>query len=96
MEGHIDDGSLALHDGLYKGDREEKSYLNFGTYTREAFIVFGEKAGIKRAIAERIVSDVMKGTLAAIGLIERSFLSEEGKRKYIDIIGDRFNTLKLR
>lgn len=93
---HIDDNSLALHDGLYKGDREEKSYLNFGTYTREAFIVFGEKAGIKRAIAERIVDEVMKGTLASLALIDRSFLSGEAKKKYTDIIGERFNMLRLK
>lgn len=40
---HIADASLALHDGLYNGDREERPYLNYGMYTRQSFILFAKK-----------------------------------------------------
>lgn len=92
---HIDDSSLALRDGLYEGDTEEPSYQNFGTYTRQSFIVFGEKAGLPAAMAAFIIDEVINGTLKSIKLIERSFLSEEAKRKYIDIIGERRRRLLL-
>jgi serine/threonine-protein kinase HipA len=93
---HIDDARLALHDGLYKGDVEEKSYQNFGTYTRTSFIVFAQKAGINPDLAAKIVDDILAGTLKAMEMVERSFLTEEAKRKYIEVLGDRHRSLRLR
>jgi serine/threonine-protein kinase HipA len=91
---HIDDSALALHNGLYDDDYEEKTYLNFGTYTRTSFIVFAEKAGIRPDLAGKVVDELMLGTFKAMDLIERSFLSEEARKKYIDILGDRHRRLK--
>jgi serine/threonine-protein kinase HipA len=93
---HIDDNRLALHGGLYEGDYNEKAYLNFGTYTRASFVVFAEMAGINPDLAGTVVDEVMRGTLKAMELIERSFLSDEAKKKYIDILGDRSRSLGLR
>ena len=92
---HINDSGLALRDGLYEGDTEETSYQNFGTYTSQLFIVFAEKAGLPPAMALTIIDEMINGTLNAIELIERSFLSEEAKRKYIEIIGERRRRLLL-
>jgi serine/threonine-protein kinase HipA len=86
---HIDDSSLALRDGLYDGDLKEASFQNFGTYTKQSFMVFAEKAGVPATLAATIIDEVIHGTLKGIELIERSFLSQEAKRKYIDIIRDR-------
>jgi len=93
---HIDDGRLALHDGLYKGDYEEKSYLNFGTYTRTSFIAFAEMAGINPHLAGDTIDQIMRGTLQAIDLVEKSFLTEEAKKKYIEVLGERQRTLGLK
>jgi serine/threonine-protein kinase HipA len=93
---HIDDSSLALRDGLYEGDTEETSYQNFGTYTRQSFMAFAEKAGVAAALAGVIIDEVIQGTLKASELIERSFLSDEGKRKYMDIIAERKRRLLLK
>jgi serine/threonine-protein kinase HipA len=93
---HIDDSSLALRDGLYEGDTEETSYQNFGTYTRQSFMAFAEKAGVAAALAAVIIDEVIQGTLKASELIERSFLSDEGKRKYMDIIAERKRRLLLK
>ena len=93
---HIDDSSLALRDGLYEGDAEENSYQNFGTYTKQSLLVFAEKAGVPAAMAATIIEEVIAGTVRAIELIERSFLSEEAKRKYIDVIGERRRRLLLK
>ena len=93
---HVDDSRLALHDGLYKGDYNEKAYLNFGTYTRTSFVEFAEMAGINPNLAGTVVDEIMRGTLKAMELAERSFLSDEAKKKYIDILGDRHRSLGLR
>jgi serine/threonine-protein kinase HipA len=93
---HIDDSPLALHGGLYQGDYNEKAYLNFGTYTRASFVVFAEMAGINPNLAGAVVDEVMQGTPKAMELIERSFLSDEAKKKYIEIVGDRHRSLGLR
>lgn len=92
---HIDDSRLALHGGLYGGDFNEKTYLNFGTYTRSSFVAFAEIAGINPGLAGTVVDDIMRGTLKAMELVERSFLSDQAKKKYIDILGDRHRSLGL-
>jgi len=93
---HIDDSHLALRDGLYEGDTEELSFQNFGTYTRQSFMVFAEKAGVPTAIAATIIDDAIRGTIKAVEMIERSFLSAEAKRKYIDVVNERKRRLLLK
>ena len=93
---HIDDSSLALHNGLYEGDTKEASYQNFGTYTKQSFLVFAEKAEIDVQFANAIIDDLIKGVLSAIEMIERSFLSDTGKQRYIDVLGDRLRRLRLK
>jgi len=93
---HIDDSSLALHNGLYEGDTMEASYQNFGTYTKQSFIAFAEKAGIDVHFANAIIDDLANGVLNAIKMIERSFLSDTGKQRYIDVLGDRLRRLRLK
>ncbi|BAV09596.1 serine/threonine-protein kinase HipA [Filimonas lacunae] len=92
---HIDDSKLALHNGLYPGDYEEKSYATFGTYTRASFIVFAEMIGINTAVATKVVDKIIKGVPDAIALIDRSFLSEDAKYNYINILKDRQRCLLL-
>jgi serine/threonine-protein kinase HipA len=52
--------------------------------------------GIKPTLAGKVVDDMMQGMLKAIELVERSFLSNEAKKKYIDILGDRHRCLGLK
>ena len=93
---HIDDSHLALRDGLYEGDTEELSFQSFGTYSGQSFTVFAEKAGVPTAIATTIIDEVIKGTIKAVEMIERSFLSAEAKRKYIDVVNERKRRLLLK
>lgn len=93
---HIDDSRLALNGGLYEGDYNERSYLNFGMYTGNSFIVFAEMIGISPTLAGKVIDEAMRGTLKAIELVEISFLSKEAKKKYVDILGDRHRCLGLK
>ena len=92
---HINDATLALHDGLYNGDMKERPYQNYGIYTRQSFILFAEKAGIRLDLANQIIDDLLRLTIKAADMIDRSFLSKEAKNKYIDIIGERHKRFKL-
>jgi len=86
---HLDDSHLALHGGLYDGDDDEKTYYDTGMYTGMSFIVFAEKAGISPALAGQVVDEIIRKTPNTIELIHRSFLSEEAKSKYIQVIRQR-------
>jgi serine/threonine-protein kinase HipA len=93
---HIDDSGLALHNGLYTGDMEEASYNSFGTYTRQSFLAFAQKATIPMALATPIIDEYLLLTPKAIEMIDRSFLSQKAKKRYIEIIGDRHRKLNLK
>jgi serine/threonine-protein kinase HipA len=62
-------------------------------YTGTSFVVFAEKAGIPFKLARQAIDSVLRDTPKAIELLRRSFLSEEGKNKYIEIIGQRHRML---
>jgi len=87
---HINDSDLALHDRLYDGDMKEAPYQNYGIYTRQSFILFAEKAGIPIPLANTIIDELMQSTLKVADMIERSFLSQEAKGRYLEIIGERY------
>ena len=90
---HIDDGLLALHGGLYEGDYHEKTFYETGMYTGASFLVFAEKAGISVPIATGILNEVVQGVSAAMELVGRSFLSEVGKARYLQVLRSRVQYL---
>jgi serine/threonine-protein kinase HipA len=93
---HLDDSRLALNDGLYEGDYMETTYYDAGMYTGTSFVVFAEKAGISPILAGQVVDQVVRETPKAIELVQRSFLSEEAKNKYIKVVGERHRMLSYR
>lgn len=92
---HIDDSGIALQDGLYEGDHLEKDFQKFGTYTKRSFINFAEKAGIKTEMAVSVLDAILKESPKSMHLIEQSYLSEEAKKKYIEIVQERYKSLQL-
>ena len=86
---HMDDANLVLSNGLYEGDMEEASYRNYGIYTRQSFMVFAKKIGVQASIAEKIIEDSVKAVPLATSWIDKSFLSNEAKEKYKDIVRER-------
>lgn len=93
---HLDDNHLALRDGLYDGDYNEATYYDVGMYTGQSFLVFAEKAGISLLLAKQVIDKIVSYTPGAIELVQRSFLSEEAKRKYIGILTQRAGLLSYR
>ena len=84
-----------MQGGLYEGDYEERTYYDSGMYTGTSFVVFAEKAGISPGLARQIVNEIVQRAPKAIDLIHRSFLSEEAKNKYIEILGSRRQMLGI-
>jgi serine/threonine-protein kinase HipA len=93
---HIEDASLALHNGLYEGEMDEASYRTYGIYTSKSFMAFASKIGVQEAIAAKIIADAMKAVPPAMEFIDRSFLSKEAKEKYKDILGERHRRFLLK
>ena len=93
---HIDDSLLALRDGLYDGDYNEKTFYDTGMYSGASFVIFAEKVGIAPALAVQIIDEVVLATPKAIELIRRSFLSVEAKHKYLGILDHRRRLLDFR
>jgi len=75
---------------------EESGYNNFGTYTKQSFLAFADKARIPVQLASGIIDDYLKLSLHAKEMIDRSFLSAGAKKRYIDVIGDRHRRLNLK
>jgi serine/threonine-protein kinase HipA len=90
---HMDDNHLALHDGLYDRDYEEQTYFDVGMYTGTSFLVFAQKAEIPEPAARLIIDQVIKKAPGAIEFVQRSFLSPDAKKKYIDVLGQRLRLL---
>lgn len=93
---HIDDSKLALHGGLYEKDYEEESFARTGTYTASSFMVFARLAGIAATIAATEIHQLLERVPAGIELIQRSFLSEPAKEKYIALIRERARCFQMK
>jgi serine/threonine-protein kinase HipA len=91
---HIDDANLALHGGLYDGDMNEPPFQHYGFYTRESFLLFAKKIGVQISLASKILDDSINSIPSGKEMINRSFLGEEAKTKYIEIIAERQGRFK--
>ncbi|MBS1661115.1 MAG: HipA domain-containing protein, partial [Bacteroidetes bacterium] len=91
---HLDDSYLALEGGLYEKDYDEKTYYDTGMYTAASFVVFAEKAGLRAELARKVIDVFLQNVPRAVELVDRSFLSEEGKAEYIKILNRRQQALK--
>jgi serine/threonine-protein kinase HipA len=92
---HINDSSLALQEGLYEGDFYEASYKKYGTYTRASFLAFAEKAGIRRQLAASVMDEIQSSLPKLIEMVGRSYLTEQSKKLYLDIVQGRMRSLQL-
>jgi serine/threonine-protein kinase HipA len=92
---HIDDGNLALQDGLYEKDYEAPAYSHFGIYTYNDFVLFGEKIGLETKLIEIILKKYATVNNAVLSMIQRSFLSTIGKEKYLHHYMDRLHRLNM-
>lgn len=92
---HIDDGNLALQGGLYEKNYESPAFQRFGIYTYVDFILFAEKIGFEKDIAEKILKSFQSINNTVIDMIHRSFLSDKGKEAYEKYYREKCSRLLL-
>lgn len=79
---HLNDSNICMHDGLFEGDYNEPAYQQKGIYTRDSFISFALKMDIPLKLAESILNEMTVKQAAVFDMLDRSFLSDEGKAAY--------------
>jgi serine/threonine-protein kinase HipA len=86
---HIDDGDMALKDGLYDGDHLHPSFATYGFYAFDDFYEFGMRIGLQPVRVKRMLMGFLDKDNLANSLIKRSFLSEKMKVEYYKLFLDK-------
>ncbi len=92
---HIDDGDLALHNGLYEKDYEHPSFSTYGFYAYDDFYEFGKRIGLIPLRIQRMLANFVQHQEAVEALTIYSFLSFEMKAEYIRLYKDKQKRLSL-
>lgn len=93
---HIDDSDIALNDRLYNGDIQHPSYAKFGCYMHDDFLTLGEKMGLRAQTVVYYLNHFTNKTPQVEDLVNRSFLNEEMKRKYLKCYYDKLKRLQTK
>lgn len=78
---------------LYPGDMDSAYYLTYGHYGRSDFIELASRLGILEIRAERMLDEFLRKESAVYDYVERSFLSQPTKEKYIASVADKLKRL---
>ncbi len=91
---HIqNDTAMALSDGLFTGSYLTESYEVNGFYAYDDFYEFGSKTGISDPRIRKLLDFFRQDQPDVKTLVERSFLGEVAKKRYIDYYEDRLRAL---
>lgn len=90
---HVDDSDLALTNGLYQKDYEYPSYAHYGYYAFDDFLEFGERIGLLPQRAKRMIVHFLNKTEQVENLVQKSFLNEDMKTKYVSLYKDKHKRL---
>lgn len=86
---HIDDGDMALHNGLYEKDYEYPSYGTYGYYAYDDFYEFGLRIGLVQVRVKRMLQNFLEHSEQVVRLVQHSFLSDEMKTIYLKLYDDK-------
>jgi len=81
---HVDDTAMALSDGLFKDDYSTENFEANAFYAYDDFYEFGLKVGLVKSRVIKILNKFRSHRENVQSLIERSFLSDEMKKGYMD------------
>ncbi|WP_057938603.1 hypothetical protein [Algoriphagus resistens] len=91
---HVKDAELALKDGLFANDYYTQSYEAMGLLAYDDFYEFGVKIGILENRVKRIIQEFSKPIKEIKPLLNRSYLREEMKGRYLKSYEERLSFLK--
>lgn len=92
---HIDDGNLSLQGGLYEKDFEAPAFRQFGIYTYNDFVLFGEHIGLEAKLTEPVLKKYATVNNEVLAMIQCSFLSDKSKEQYRQLYQERVKRLNL-
>jgi len=92
---HIEDGDMALEEGLYAGDYTHPSFEKSGYYAYDDFYDFGIKIHLKEQRIQAFLANFLDKSDQVLSLIKRSFLSEVMQQKYAALYQDRLRRLRF-
>lgn len=90
---HIDDGDIALEDGLYKEDYLHPSFMHYGYYAYDDFYELGLRFGLVPKRVKSFLQNFLSKRENAEDLIRRSFLSSSLQEKYKALYLDKLKRL---
>lgn len=80
---------------LYKNDIDSDFYSTYGFFGQPDFQAFAEKAGIQPIRAERIITQLLTHRDKVKDMIQKSFLREEVKVKYLNAYQDKLRRMVI-
>lgn len=86
---HIDDGDIALSDGLYAKDYDHPSFATFGHYCFDDFYEFGVRIGLVPIRIKKMLLQFIEGAEKVEQFVSRSFLNDETKSLYLNHYFDK-------
>ena len=86
---HVSSDDFGLDGGLSRAIDKSDTYVASGHPCRTDFELFGERIGIVKSRAGKILDRYMELPIAAEALVGRSFLNDKMKRYYLRIIRER-------
>lgn len=92
---HIDDGDVALNEGLYENDFKHPSYAKLGFYAYDDLYDFGLKIGLIESRIQKILFSFSINQEMVVTMINNSFLNIECKEKYKTLYLNKLRCFKL-
>lgn len=91
---HINDGDMALTNGLYEKDYEHESFAKYGFYAYDDFFNLGEKMGLRTKRVEYYLNHFTTKKEQVEDFVSRSYLNDEMKKFYLHHYYDKLSRLK--
>lgn len=85
------EAAMAL--SLFKDDYQTESYRRNGFYARDDFFEFGIKIGIPANRVNRYLNTIVTHRIEIKELLQKSFLTAELTKRYLEMISDRMKAL---
>lgn len=90
---HVDDTDFALDKGLFADEFKSTKYKKSGHPSKSDFIEFAKRIGVTESRVEKLLNPFLEKQNQVETLINRSFLSDAGKRGYLLLYQTKRNYL---
>lgn len=90
---HVDDTDFALDKGLFADSYKSRQYKKNGHPSKTDFMEFGKRIGVSESRVEKLLGPFLEKQPLMETLVDRSFLSDANKRRYLLMYNRKRNYL---